>query len=56
MPLPEGLTTDQQIEAFVVDARNMWIEAGAELPGNDAEQAVLAASRVVIANILVGDA
>jgi hypothetical protein len=56
LPVPDQLATDAQIEAFAVNARNAWVEGTVELPGSDAEQAVMAAARVVIANILVGDA
>ena len=56
MPVPGEFATDEQIEGFVVNARNVWVEGMADLPGSDAEQPVLIAARVVIANILVGDA
>jgi DEAD/DEAH box helicase len=55
MPVPAELTTDEEIEAFVANARNVWTEGAVDLPGTDAEQAVLTAARVVIANRLVGD-
>jgi len=55
MPVPDELATDEQIENFVLGARDAWIGGIGDLPGSDAEQAVLTAARVVIANILVGD-
>jgi DEAD/DEAH box helicase len=56
LPVPDELATDEQMEAFVVNARDQWVGGIVDLPGTEAEQAVLTASRVVVANILVGDA
>ncbi len=55
VPVPDELTTEEQIETFVVNARDVWAEGIASVPGTEREQAVLDAARVVIANILLGN-